>query len=450
MLHSTLVAKFGSSRLADAQGFRQILEWVQQTPGLRALVLSASADTQARLGALFEAAQAGNAAKVAGLYEKIYEHHTQLGQALGLSQADFAELNQCLAELLSRLTQIPRRLASPGRRDELLAFGERLACLLFSRQSRAKQLCWLDSTTLLATHQDHEEAQCQSAFVSASCQSQLLAVLAQGRVPVVQGAFGLAPDGTIRYLGADAGDHSAALLAESLQVDELRIWTDVPGVYSTDPHVVADAWPLPQLSFEVAEALTGAGGQVIDPRTIAPARRQGFPIWIGASLAPKAPGTWVGLRQDAPSSAVCAIASQSIARLWLGELDARAPEGVRDALLARMQRKGGRLLECSAERCLLAFGDRLRFSYEENRWLRQSGEWQELLNVRAVSLIGQELAGVLEALITPLCAELSVLAVSHVPGSGIARIFLNEPQASELLRRLHQALFAAPMHSLAA
>ena len=81
---------------------------------------------------------------------------------------------------------------------------------------------------------------------------QLLAPEIENAIVVTQGFVGADDEGRTTTLGRGGSDFTAALLAEALDADACEIWTDVIGVYTTDPRITAAARPLPELSFEEA------------------------------------------------------------------------------------------------------------------------------------------------------------------------------------------------------
>lgn len=446
---TAIVAKFGGSSVGDARCIQRVFSIVNADDGIRLVVLSASGDTTDHLVELYDAALAGQAAKVARAYERIYDHHTTAAQVLGLSVSDFAELNARLAELLSITNRLPRKTPDLALRDRLLGFGEALSCFLFSRyaQAQGRETRWVDARDLLLTDNRFGQARPDREALRTRVGEQIVPLIAAGILPVVQGFVGASPEGEPTTLGRGGSDYSAALFAEALGVEELHIWTDVPGVYTTDPREVASVLPIPRLSYAEAEALAGAGGKVIHPHTVYPARAAGIPIWVGSSLMPGAPGTWITAdgpkpaRHPAPDSGVRALASALYPVVWLGELSSE-DDGARTKLIASLQDKGATLLHLDARRAIIACNERLSFGRDESRWLHACGDWREVLNVRAISLIGHDLEHnpQLQIGLPALVGGFPILAQFHDPRALAWRVLIGEEQGLELLRHLHRRL----------
>ena len=112
-------------------------------------------------------------------------------------------------------------------------------------------------------------------------------------VLVTQGFVGSDPEGNTTTLGRGGSDFTAALLAEALHAQTCEIWTDVIGVYTTDPRITDAARPLPELSFEEAAEMATFGAKVLHPATMEPALRQDIKVFVGSSREPEKGGTWI-------------------------------------------------------------------------------------------------------------------------------------------------------------
>jgi aspartate kinase len=113
------------------------------------------------------------------------------------------------------------------------------------------------------------------------------------RVVVTQGFVGADEQGRTTTLGRGGSDFTAALLAEALSAKTCEIWTDVIGVYTTDPRITDKARPLPELSFEEAAEMATFGAKVLHPATMEPALRSDIQVFVGSSKEPDKGGTWI-------------------------------------------------------------------------------------------------------------------------------------------------------------
>jgi aspartokinase/homoserine dehydrogenase 1 len=109
----------------------------------------------------------------------------------------------------------------------------------------------------------------------------------------VLGGFISSNDTEITTLGRGGSDFSAAIYAAALQVDELQIWTDVSGMFTANPRVVKQAFPINEISYEEAMELSHFGAKVLYPPTIQPALRKEIPIRIKNTFDPESAGTLI-------------------------------------------------------------------------------------------------------------------------------------------------------------
>ncbi len=113
-----------------------------------------------------------------------------------------------------------------------------------------------------------------------------------GQVAVVAGFQGIAPDGRIATLGRGGSDTSAVALAAALGAERCDIYTDVDGVYTTDPRIAPKARKLDQITFEEMLELASSGAKVLQTRSVAMAMRHNVNLQVRSSFN-DAPGTFV-------------------------------------------------------------------------------------------------------------------------------------------------------------
>ena len=121
--------------------------------------------------------------------------------------------------------------------------------------------------------------------------------LAGGQVAVVAGFQGIGPDGRVATLGRGGSDTSAVALAAALDADRCDIYTDVDGVYTTDPRIAPKAQKLEQITFEEMLEMASLGAKVLQTRSVAMAMRHNVNLQVRSSFS-DAPGTLV-VNEDA-------------------------------------------------------------------------------------------------------------------------------------------------------
>ena len=117
--------------------------------------------------------------------------------------------------------------------------------------------------------------------------------LEQGHIVIAAGFQGRDIEGNITTLGRGGSDYSAALLGEALNAHIVQIWTDVVGIFTTDPRLTSDARCINEISFDEAAEMATFGAKVLHPATLIPAMRRNIKVFVGSSREPQAGGTWI-------------------------------------------------------------------------------------------------------------------------------------------------------------
>ena len=127
--------------------------------------------------------------------------------------------------------------------------------------------------------------------------------LAAGAVPVVAGFQGVSTDKEVTTLGRGGSDTTAVALAASLGADACEIYTDVSGVFTTDPRIVPEARKLARVSYEEMQEMAATGGRVLALRSVEFARNHDVPLHVRSSFTWE-PGTWVDKEEESMEQAV--------------------------------------------------------------------------------------------------------------------------------------------------
>ncbi|EZH80090.1 lysine-sensitive aspartokinase 3 [Aeromonas hydrophila] len=285
------VAKFGGTSVANAAAMNNCADVVLANPATRVVVLSASAGVTNLLVALAQGDldEAGQEAQLARLTEIQQAILTELGDSGDLSDLIHGQLGEIRTMARQAHLHTDAELA-----DRLIACGELMSTRLFTEllRQRGVKACWQDARQLLRTDSRFGKASVDLAATRALCQAALGPLLGDSLI-ITQGFIGADGDGRTTTLGRGGSDYSAALLAEALDAGSIEIWTDVPGIYTTDPRLVTRARPIPEISFVEAAEMATFGAKVLHPATLQPAVRQDIPVFVGSSKDPAAGGTWI-------------------------------------------------------------------------------------------------------------------------------------------------------------
>ncbi|WP_252030765.1 lysine-sensitive aspartokinase 3 [Vibrio sp. SCSIO 43135] len=178
--------------------------------------------------------------------------------------------------------------------DHLVACGELMSTYLLTQlmKERGINAVRFDIRDVLRTDGNFGKAEPQLADIFALAQEKLVP-LCQNYVVITQGFIGSDNEGNTTTLGRGGSDYSAALIAESVQAAGLEIWTDVPGIYTTDPRIAPKASPIPEISFSEASEMANFGAKILHPSTLVPALRHDIPVFVGSSKEPEKGGTWI-------------------------------------------------------------------------------------------------------------------------------------------------------------
>ncbi len=199
---------------------------------------------------------------------------------------------------------------TPRSLDAIQAMGERMACEIVAAALNAEQVRAeaVDARSILITDESFGRAQPISEEIAKRSSSQLRPRIETGVVPVLGGFIGSTSAGVTTTLGRGGSDWSAAIFGAALDADEIQIWTDVDGIMTVDPRVVAGAKVIGEVSSDEAAELAYFGAKVLHPSTIKPAVEKGIPVRILNSMNPQVPGTLVSAKGSEGPSGPCAIA----------------------------------------------------------------------------------------------------------------------------------------------
>jgi len=192
-------------------------------------------------------------------------------------------------ELIRLAEQVSR--ATPGREmDMLITGGERKACALVSMALHDKGIesaSFTGSQAGFLTDTTHRNAK-----ILELNPYRIREALVAGRVPVVGGSQGVSADNDVTFFGRGGSDTTAVALAHALGADACELYTDVPGVFTTDPRVVADARKMDRISFDELLEMTATGCPKPAMRSVELARSRGVTLHVRSAFS-WVPGTWV-------------------------------------------------------------------------------------------------------------------------------------------------------------
>lgn len=293
MNRSFVIAKFGGTSVADYPSMVNSANIVISNPDVKVVVLSASAGVTNLLVALAE----GRDAEIREQHLlKIRKIQDNILNQLPPNPQLRADIDNLIANIAS-LSEAASLATSPALTDELVSHGEIMSSRLFVEvlKERQKEVIWFDVRKVMRTDNKFGKATPKIEEIKQLCCAHLksLNISDKESIIVTQGFIGSESSGKTTTLGRGGSDYTAALLGEALDATRIDIWTDVAGIYTTDPRIAPAAKRIDEISFAEAAEMATFGAKVLHPATLVPAVRSNIPVFVGSSKAPKDGGTMV-------------------------------------------------------------------------------------------------------------------------------------------------------------
>ncbi len=232
----------------------------------------------------------GSVERIQAVAEKVKGFRQQGHDVVVVVSAMSGETNRLIA-LASEMQQRP----DPREMDTLVSTGEQVTIALLCMALKARGVdarSYTGAQVRILTDQFHTKARIQDIETE-----RMRADLDQGRVVVVAGFQGVDADGNITTLGRGGSDTTGVALAAALKADECQIYTDVDGVYTTDPRVVEGAQRLEKITFEEMLEMASLGSKVLQIRSVEFAGKYKVPLRVLSSFQ-DGPGTLITIEDD--------------------------------------------------------------------------------------------------------------------------------------------------------
>jgi aspartate kinase len=451
--------KFGGTSVEDAQAFARVARIVGARREERpVVVVSAMSRVTDALLASVELAAAGDADGALRSLEEHFERHMLVARTLPAGARDefFVELTnatRALEELLGRVAHGAH--LRPSLQDQIVSYGECLSAKLLAAvlSERALPATYVDARRCIITNGDHGCATPANDETYRHTCAELSPLLDAGRIPVLGGFIGSTPDGQTTTLGRGGSDYTAALIGAGLQAREIQIWTDVNGVLTADPRVVAHALTIPSLSFAEAAELAYFGAKVIHPKTILPAVIRSIPVHICNSRDAEHPGTGVYFDAEMSPRTVKAIAhKKGITVLHITSARMLGAYGFLRALFEVFERHRTiiDIVTTSEVSVSLSLEDTSMVD-EIIKDLRPIAAVKVEPDLAVVCIVGEELrytSGIAARIFSTL-RDINVLLISQGASNVNLTFVVAERDVEETVRRLHASLFECDTQELA-
>ncbi len=243
----------------------------------------------------------GSTERIMAVAEKVKAYHDRGDQVVVVVSAMSGETNRLVA-LAEEITPRP----SAREMDVLLSTGEQVTISLLSmalHQLGLDASSYTGGQVCIRTDNSHSKARIVDIDGS-----RVKRDLDAGRIVVVAGFQGTDQDGNITTLGRGGSDTTAVAMAAALNADECQIFTDVDGVYTTDPRVEPNARKLDRITFEEMLELASSGSKVLQIRSVEFAGKYNVPLRVLSSFE-EGEGTLITLEEkDVEKAKIAGIA----------------------------------------------------------------------------------------------------------------------------------------------
>ncbi|NPA62789.1 MAG: aspartate kinase [Methanococci archaeon] len=313
----TTVMKFGGTSVGSGERIRNVAKIVKNRKkddeNVVVVVSAMSEVTNALVNISQQALDVRDIAKVNTFIKFIKEKHFEAIEKAIKSEKIREDVKKIINGRIDELEKVLIGVAylgelTPKSRDYILSFGERLSAPILSGaliDLGEKSISLEGGEAGIITDNNFGNARVKRLEVK----ERLSPLLKEGIIPVITGFIGNTEEGYITTLGRGGSDYSASLIGYGLDADIIEIWTDVSGVYTTDPRLVPTAKRIPKISYIEAMELAYFGAKVLHPRTIEPAMEKNIPILVKNTFDPENEGTLITNDMEMSDSVVKAVSA---------------------------------------------------------------------------------------------------------------------------------------------
>ena len=289
------VLKFGGTSVANSASIARVMSIVQQEEQCTVVVSALGGVTDLLLQAMEQAVQ--NDDNYTTVFPRLEERHLEVIKGFipaksqsGLISFVKVELNrlETLLEGIAMLQEI-----TPKAADKVASFGEHLSSTIIAAVFRENNIDvrLLDGLDLIETNIQNNRQIIHWKNTAKKVNS--LYASSTANVTLVPGFIAKNSKGENTTLGRGGSDFTAAILANILEASSLEIWTDVSGMFTAHPKIVAQANPINQLSYLEAMELSHFGAKVIYPPTLQPLVEKNIPVYIKNTFSTEDKGTLI-------------------------------------------------------------------------------------------------------------------------------------------------------------
>ncbi len=300
-----IILKFGGSSMGNAESVDRVISIATTQAGVCrvGVVVSAMAGVTDGLLRLGNLALAGNDESISQGLEEMRRQHLDAFMPLATSASSKEMISDAIEVSIREIRRLTHGISLLGEfshttSDKLLSYGEILSSQLLAQvlSDRNGRFCHADARDLIVIDRTREGPVVDFKETEGRTHRQLMPLLKRRRCPVLGGFVCRTRDAQAATLGRNGSDYSASIIGAALRAREIWIFTDVDGIMTADPHLVAEARVLQRISYQEAAEMSYFGAKVVHPKTMIPAVLHAIPIRIKNTFNPRAKGTLISLR----------------------------------------------------------------------------------------------------------------------------------------------------------
>ena len=313
------VCKFGGSSVADASQIKKVKAILDSDKERTIVVVSApgkrfSGDEKVTdmLLSCAEMVQKGMSSKEK--FEDVKNRYRDIAEGLGLGRDVIDE----------DLETVCKTIEDGAGRDYAASRGEHLNAKLI-----AKYLGWnyIETEECIVIGENNK--------IENESYSKLASLIENGKKYVIPGFYGRSPSGDVRCFSRGGSDITGAIAARAVMADVYENWTDVSGVYSSDPRFVKSAHVISALSYKMVRELSEVGASVFHEEAIAPVVEVNIPINIRNTNSPEDAGTIIG-KEPEDKGVVGVSTKGGLSKIYVRKLMFFKESGIRHKILSLM------------------------------------------------------------------------------------------------------------------
>jgi aspartate kinase len=344
--------KFGGASLRDAKSAYQIARIIASDKEKKAVVLSAVEGVTDQLIKALKTVSANpnDESFIKTFISKLRKQHLDiLSKAIKPGHHIRAEALKQLQLNLDKLERLFYGVSyieeiSPGSRDLIISFGERLSVILMAEiiHSVGRKAEPIEADKIgLITDGDFGKASAILPLAAKNIRKALCPLIKKGVTPIITGFFGCDKKGRTTIFGRGGSDYSASVIAYALDAEKLELWKDIDGFMSVSPKMVKEGRIIDKLSYDEAAEMAYFGMEILHPRMVEPAMLKNIPIIIKNTFNPSHNGTAIVREGYQDKHIIKGIAyDKNISALKIHGAGVGYKPGVLEEITANIAKKG--------------------------------------------------------------------------------------------------------------